>query len=355
MMANVARSKTVTLAKRTIQEFLDDQCLNRAASVAYFGFLSLFPLLLFLIAVFGQVLASPEWQDRILSQVGAYLPAARGFVAETINGVVEARGAIGAISFLTLLWSAAGGFGAASQAVNEAWEVKEGRPIVRQMLLNLGLALASGVFLLISIVLTGAFQFFAVVASPLTSMFPIDLFWPLAGLVVPFMLTLAVFLTIYKILPYREVRWKEALLGAVVATVLFEILKNIFGWYTANLSNYNAVYGSIGTAVILLTWIYFSSVILLLGAELSSVYAELTHGLTPKGAPARSPAYAPQGVPVSGTEEADAKQRPSRAMTVVFGIATVGLIAFRSFVSFREREGVRQSGLFGLLKKSSKA
>lgn len=272
-MVNIARSKAVVLAKRTIQEFMDDNCMNLAASVAYYGFLSLFPLILFLIAVFGQMLQDPAFQERILSQAGTFLPGADEFVRETIEGVVEARGAIGALSVLTLLWSASGVFGATSQAINDAWQIKQGRPFIVQSLMNIGLAIGAGIFLLISLVMTGSFQFFAVIAAPLIRMFPFNAFWVFVGIVVPFLSSLMIFLIIYKIFPNTKVTWKEALMGAGVAAVLFEILKSLFGWYAANLANYNAVYGSVGTVVVLLTWTYFSAAILLLGAELSSVYA----------------------------------------------------------------------------------
>lgn len=324
-MGDIARSKAVVIAKRTVQRFMDDRCMSLAAAVAYYGFLSLFPLILFLIAIFGQMLQDPAFQDQIVSQAGSYLPGAEGFVNDTIDGVVTARGAIGLLSALTLLWSATGVFGAISQAVNTAWDVKQDRAFIQQNLLNLGLAVAAGIFLIISLALTGSFHVFAVIAAPLIRVFPFNAFWLFVGLVVPLLSTLAVFLLIYKILPNRNVTWKEALVGAALAAVLFEILKDLFGWYTSNLANYNAVYGSVGTVVVILTWTYFSSAILLLGAELSSVYAKERNRVYP----ASEPATARRPRPLPGGEQ------PSPAIAAGVGIATVGLIAFRTIMSVR--------------------
>lgn len=347
-MASMTRSKVFVLAKRTIQQFMDDQCMNLAGAVAYFGFLSLFPLILFIVALFGQFLQSPATQDQILAQVGTYLPGARDFVLGTIQGVVEARGAIGVISALTLLWSASGVFGAITQAINYAWDIESGRSLIKQNLLNLGLAVASGVALLVSIALTGSFHFLSAIAAPLISFFPMNLVWGFVGIALPFLFSLGIFALIYKLLPYTKVTWREALAGAVVAAVLFEIIKNLFAWYTQNLSNFNAVYGAMGTVAILLTWIYFSSAILLLGAELSSVVAEQRR--QPSAVPAvRRP------VQIKETAKVRAQRNPSPALVAALGIMTVGLVAFRAIISVKSKGSGKKEGPLGFLKQKGSA
>ena len=347
-MASITRSKVFVLAKRTIQEFMDDQCMHLAGAIAYFGFLSLFPLILFIIALFGQYLQTPATRDQILNQVGNYLPGATNFVLATIEGVVEARGAIGVISALTLLWTAGGVFGATTQAINYAWDIKSGRPLIQQNLLNLGLAIASGVVLLMSIGLTGSFHFLTGIAAPLISFFPMNLLWGFIGIALPFFFSLGIFVLIYKILPNTEVKWREALVGAVVAAILFETVKNLFAWYTQNLANYNAVYGAVGTVAILLTWIYFSSAILLLGAELSSVVAQQDR--QPSGVP---PVRRP--VQIKETARVRAQRNPSPVLAAALGIVTVGLVAFRAIISFRSEGSGKKGGPFRFLKQKGSA
>ncbi len=326
-MARLGRSEAVMLARITIREFINDGCPNLAASVAYFGFLSLFPLVILVIAVFGQILGSPVVQQEILAQVGSYLPGSQDFVSVTIQGAVEARGPIGVLSGLALLWSATGIFGSLSAAFKSAWHVKVSRPFIQDNALNLGLAIASAFFLLVSVGLTGSFRFLSAVDTPVTRYFGTGVFWGTASFVLPFLLTVAMFLLIYKFLPYTWVTWRVASIGAIIAAILFEASKNIFAWFLQNIGNFNAVYGSVGAVAVLLTWIYVSSMIALAGAEFSSAYAErerrslLVHAPVPGGSPRRS----------------GRRGRPS-ALSFVVGAITVAMVASRSIASIRARK-----------------
>ncbi|MDP2726938.1 MAG: YihY/virulence factor BrkB family protein, partial [Dehalococcoidia bacterium] len=216
-------------------------------------------------------------------------------------------------------WSASGIFGAASEAINDAWDIRKGRPFIQQYTLNITLVVAAGFFLFVSIGLTAFFRVFSIMAGPLLEPFPINVLWWLVSALLPFLSTLAVFLIIYKILPYTRVAWRGALVGAVVASLLFEIAKNVFSWYTQNLANYNLVYGSIGTVVVLLTWIYFSSVILLLGAELSSVYT----------------VWRPRMLMEKRAAKLEPQWKPSPALALAVGILTISMTIIKSIAYWR--------------------
>jgi membrane protein len=97
----------------------------------------------------------------------------------------------------------------------------------------------------------------------------------------PLILTFLAFLLLYKVIPNTTVEWQEALPGAVLATCLFEIAKNIFVWYSTTYMKYEFVYGSVGTVIGLLLWAYVSGIVLLLGAELSSEFAKSRRGRSP--------------------------------------------------------------------------
>lgn len=334
-MAEITRSSVLVLARRTIQEFMDDQCMTLAASIAYYGFLSLFPLILFLIAVLSLFLQSAGVQEQLLDQVGSYLPGAREFVSDTIQGVIVARGPIGIISALTLLWSATGVFGCTSLVMEQIWAVKNSRSLISQNLLNIGLAVAAGIFLLLSMGISGVFRYFTSVAAPFVTMFPISIVWWIVGILLPFIFSVVLFFLIYKILPYAWVAWQEALLGAAVAAILFEILKNIFAWYSQNLANYNLVYGSVGTVVVLMTWIYFSAVVLLLGAELSATFARQR----------RVVVIAKPG------PKAEAQKRPNPSIAVAVSLVTIGMIILRTMVWTRTQKGGPARGLLAFLKR----
>ena len=95
---------------------------------------------------------------------------------------------------------------------------------------------------------------------------------------VPWGITFLIFLMVYRFVPNTKTYWRYVWPGALVAAVLFEVAKSLFVWYLDNLAIYNQVYGSLTSVIVLLLWIYVSSLILILGAELSSEYGRLRMG-----------------------------------------------------------------------------
>jgi len=100
-----------------------------------------------------------------------------------------------------------------------------------------------------------------------------NFFWNAAPTIIAIVLTFLTFLFLYRVVPNTRVRWRDIWIGAVIATFLFEIVKNIFVWYVAKCVNYSLVYGPVGAVIMLPTWTYLSAVILLFGAKFCSVYA----------------------------------------------------------------------------------
>ena len=127
------------------------------------------------------------------------------------------------------------------------------------------MALATGVLFLISIWVTAVFSILAMVQFP-----DIGLLLSLGSYALTFILTLCIFLLLYKYMPNTETEWRFVWTGAVVATVLFEIARHFFVFYIEHFTSYQIIYGSLGAIVILLVWIYYSAFIMLLGAQISS-------------------------------------------------------------------------------------
>ncbi|MEE3014226.1 MAG: YhjD/YihY/BrkB family envelope integrity protein, partial [Chloroflexota bacterium] len=96
---------------------------------------------------------------------------------------------------------------------------------------------------------------------------------------VPWAITLAVFLLLYRFVPNCKTYWRYVWTGAVVAAILFEVSKGIFMWYLANVANYELIYGSVASMMVLLSWAYVSAFILILGAEISSEYGRMRNGV----------------------------------------------------------------------------
>ena len=106
-----------------------------------------------------------------------------------------------------------------------------------------------------------------------------SLLWHSAVIATSVFIVFLGFLFLYKLVPNTKVYWRHAAMGALVAAVLFEIVKNVFVWFVANFATYNVVYGSVGVIIALMTWAYISAVILLFCAKLISVYPRVRPAL----------------------------------------------------------------------------
>ena len=166
---------------------------------------------------------------------------------------------------------------------NRAWDVEKDRPFYVAKTLHIIIALSVGILFLLSS--------FASVAIELLSNYSRDLGLPgheffldfgLGNLMlkaVPWAITLAVFLLLYRFVPNCKTYWRYVWTGAVVATILFEASKGIFMWYLVNVANYELIYGSVASMMVLMTWAYVSAFILILGAEISSEYGRMRNGI----------------------------------------------------------------------------
>ena len=264
------------LGWRTIREMSDDDATHMAAGVAYYAVFSLFPLLIGLIAIFNLLPASETRQEQLTEFVAGYLPGSE----DLLDRNVRIGGALGIIAIFGLLWSGSAIFGAAAKVVNRAWDVHKDRPIYINKPRQMAMALAVGLMFLTSL---GASAFVRIAGEYAKADLPApDFLVDVGG---RFMLqafaaalTLATFLMMYKLLPNTKTYWQYVWPGALVATVLFEFCKASFLLYLERFGGFKDVYGSGGDILVLLLWVYVSSLILILGAELSSEYGRLKEG-----------------------------------------------------------------------------
>lgn len=127
------------LAKRAVQEFIDDDCMHMVAGIAYYAFFSLFPLLLGLIAVLGLILEPSEVQQRVVGMASQAFPSSAEVVAHSIEAAVASRSTLGVLSAVGLFWSASAIFAAARRSLNRAWDVERERPLLAQKMIELGM------------------------------------------------------------------------------------------------------------------------------------------------------------------------------------------------------------------------
>ena len=273
--SRLARNRPVILMWRVIQEMAADDATHLAAGVAYYAIFSLFPLLLGLLFIVGLVGTSEEVKQDFVGFVTDNLPGSERFVEDTLEGVVRFRGVLGIGALIGLLWSASAVFGAISRAVNRAWDVHQDRPFYIAKPRQIGMALVVGILFLLSSSATYSIELLTEPASGIPGQ---QVFLELAFRAVSWLMTLSIFLLMYRFIPNCKTYWQYIWPGALVASVLLEIGKTIFLWYLNNLASYDQ-FGAMASVMILLLWIYVSSLIVILGAEISSEYGRMQRGV----------------------------------------------------------------------------
>ncbi len=268
------RHRLTRVFRTAIVGFLDHQALQYAGSMAYFAVLSLFQLLVLAIVVGSFILGEGEARDFVVDNVAAGSPIDAETVEGVIDAAIESRGGMTIVSFAFLLWSALGIFSALSSGIGRVFENAPRRPFWADKLIGLLLMGLTGLLALASLVIgivTGVLQR---AAEDVIAGMPGGgtIVW-LIGLLAPTLLIFLAFWLIYRVMPNRPVTWGEVLPGAVVATLLWTVLRFGFTWYATSIANYESAFGPISTAITLLVFLYFASVIVLLGAEFARANA----------------------------------------------------------------------------------
>jgi len=267
----------VQLIYRTAEGSGNHDVAHMAAGVAYYAFLSIFPLLLGLIALFGFFLPSVDLQEQLLSYVGDNIPGATSILQQNITNIIELRGAMGILSIVLFLWGASAMFRAISRAINRSWDISQYRNFFIRKARELGMVLGIGILFLLSL---GSSTIISILRGVLNLPAADLLIVNVGSKLIAFLLILAVFLLLYKYIPNTRTSWRNIWPGALLASILFEIARTLFVFYLANFANYQFIYGSIASIIVLLVWIYYSAFIMILGAEFTFQYGRMRHPVT---------------------------------------------------------------------------
>ena len=263
--------RTLELLKDLYARFTNDDLLSVGAQVTYFLLLSLPPFLIFLITLltFTPIV---DFQSNI-DIIATLMPAnVYEILREIINQTIANRsGTLLSFGILFALWSSAHGVAYLIRGINRAYNQEETRPFLKLKAVSLAITLVltfTIIFSMILIVFGGILgtQFFHFLGFS-------DIFlniWSYFRLIIALIAIILVFIFLYYSAPNRRMRFKEVLPGAIIASIGWVIVSFVFSFYANNLGNYTAVYGSLGGIFALLTWIYLSSIIFLLGAEINA-------------------------------------------------------------------------------------
>jgi len=268
------RHGVTRISRRAMSGFLAHEALQYAGSMAYFGVLSIFQLLVLGVVLGSFILGAGEARAFVMTQVQAGSPIDGDVVAGVIDAVIESRGSMTIVSFVFLAWSALGVFAALSTGIGRVFDNAPPRPFLKDKLIGLTLMALTGLLAVGSLaigIVTGVLQ---EAATDLMATLPAGgtVVW-LIGLIVPILLIFVAFWVIYRVVPNRPVTWSEVLPGAIVAAVLWTILRFGFTYYATNVARYDSAFGPLSTGITLLVFLYFASAIVLLGAEFARASA----------------------------------------------------------------------------------
>jgi membrane protein len=241
-----------------------------------------FPLLLGFLALLGLVLDSPPAQQRFLDLTASHLPGSAHLVQPNVEEVVRLRGALGLGAVVGLLGPAGALVGAIGRAVDGAWGIRQRRPFYLAQPLRWGLALAVGVLFLLTTWASAAAELLVESVPELPGLQWLAALGEAAQSLLPWGAGFLAFLLVYRFVPYRKTCWRHVWPGALAAAVLLEAGKYLFVWYLRNLAVYDRVYGPLTSAIVLLSWAYLSSLVLVLGAHICARWQELRTESAPR-------------------------------------------------------------------------
>jgi Ca2+-transporting ATPase len=276
--------KLWTLLTETVALFSEIDGDQRAASFAYYAFFSLFPLILLFVSIGAMFVESQSAAETVINTIIIYIPLEREVITGTISRVIKTRGSVGIIALLGLIWSSMRIFQSLVLAINRAWETTShypwwGVPLKNFALLGIvgGLLLLGiiGSMILDTIVVYGNRALEAIALYTNLPVFHMQSLLGYVRFLVPLLLSFCGFTLLYKLAPKRRVPLADVWFAALVVTGLLRFAQLLFIWYVQQIGNFNAIYGTLGSIIVLLMWIYISGSIIIFGGCLSVSYAKV--------------------------------------------------------------------------------
>jgi len=277
-----ALGTATTLAKETVTRWTEDKASALAAALAYYALFSLAPLVLIAVAVAGLVFGHQAAEGQLYTQLAGLIgdPGAKAVQSIVANMHQQGGGVVATIvGIATLLFGASGVFVQLQDSMNTIWKARPPTTngiveFLRVRMVSFSMVLGIGFLLLVSLVLSA---FLAAVGDYLGMFVPGGAAVGQAlNATVSLVVVTALFAMIYKMLPDTPVAWRDVWVGALLTSFLFTLGKFAIGYYLGKASVASS-YGAAGSVVILLLWVYYSSLILYFGAEFTHVYS-MRHG-----------------------------------------------------------------------------
>jgi len=263
--------KIFQIIKKTITSFQDQEASRAAASMTYYVLFSLSPLLIIMVTAASYFVSGSEAIAQIKTVMTSVIPVSQSIVQRNIQRIQEVRNSIGLLGSIGFLWSASNAFSILVDNINRAWPEIKKRSFVQKRLLGL---IMVGVIIVLLILLMLSSTVYDILTKIEFNISNIPQFTELnlvtfiadaVSWISPFLF----FLSLYFLLPRTKVNGIAALISSTIITLIWRGASIGFKWYlSSGLARYQFVYGSLSTIVVLLFWIYLSSLIVFFGAHL---------------------------------------------------------------------------------------
>jgi membrane protein len=263
---------------RTVEAVPAKHTLQMGAALSYYFVISMFPAILLISAIVAYLPGANPF-DRVLSLMSGFVPRESiDLLHKVLSTVVTPnRSTLLSFGILGTLWTASGGFAAAIEALDIAYDVEEARPFWVTRPLAVGLTLLVGVLLLVALVvmIVGP-QFGTWLASRANLSWLLARSWPYIHWTVAVLFTVLAVEAMYFLAPNVKQRFWATLPGAVLAVGCWIGLSYILGYYFRSFAHFNKTYGAMGAVIALMVWLYWTSFFMLVGAELNCELAKET-------------------------------------------------------------------------------
>jgi membrane protein len=269
----------LTMLRHSFHQFHDNDLFTSAAAMSYFGLLTLFPGLILLLALGKRLAAGTDMLNEMLRRVAQAYPGSGEFLDATVRSLSDLGTGVIITCVLVTLWAGSWVFAVVERALNRIWSTTS-RAFLHGRALTLGMIGIVGLLLTVSVLVTSLLVAVQQLAGRLS---PRQLerwswigslgsaFWQVVFVLVSIFITVILFMLVYRFMPNARVSLRDTVPGAIIGGLLWEAAKYIFAW-SLHYFHYDQIYGSVGAVVAVLTWGYFSSLILLYGAQLTAVF-----------------------------------------------------------------------------------
>jgi membrane protein len=274
-------SKISLVIKDVFREFSADNIVKYSASLAYYTVFSIAPLLVVITTFFGFLFGQEAMQGQVYEQLNKLVGSRAAIQIQDIIKNIHLGGNnffATLISIVILFIGATSIFGEIQDSINKIWGLrikahKVWWKLIVTRMLSFSLILSFGIIMIVSLLLNAVVAAFGKFIARFISGYSLY-FIEVSDAILSFIVSAFLFSLIFKILPDAKIRWKDVLFGGFITAVFFTLGKLGIGYYLSK-SNLMSVYGAAASIIILMVWVYYSSIILYLGAEFTKVYAKL--------------------------------------------------------------------------------